>query len=229
MFREKKEKIMAGVAAALKKSGRTDDVTLLAVSKTFPVTSIIEAYREGQRSFGESRIQEALEKKEQLADFKDLDMHFIGHLQTNKVKFLKDNFKLIHSLDRLPLLDILERYFKKECLSQDVLIQVNIAKDPAKSGVDVDSLPALLEAASKCDHINIKGFAMMPPLVENPEENRVHFAETKKLMDKMNAEFACDNIDLKILSMGMTDDYKIAIEEGATLIRIGTALFGGRY
>lgn len=229
MFREQKEKIMREVEDALKRAGRTDSVTLLAVSKTFPAESIIEAYEQGQRLFGENKIQEALEKRETLKGLKDLDLHFIGHLQTNKVKYLKDNFGLIYSVDRIPLLNEMEKHFARIDRVQDVLIQVNTANDPAKSGVSVDELPELLEAASKCGHIRVNGFTMMPPLVNEAEENRVHFARTRELMEEMKKKFTCDNIDLRILSMGMSDDFKVAVEEGSTLIRIGTALFGGRH
>ncbi|MCD8493723.1 MAG: YggS family pyridoxal phosphate-dependent enzyme [Geovibrio sp.] len=228
MFSERKEKIMREAAEALRRAGRTDSVTLLAVSKTFPAESITDAYEQGQRLFGENKVQEALEKHEKLRDLKDLELHFIGHLQTNKVKYLKGNFSLIHSVDRVPLLSEMEKHFARENRVQDVLIQVNVADDPAKSGVDVAELPALLEAASKCRHIRVKGFTMMPPLVNEAEENRVHFARTRELMEEMKGKFASENIDLQILSMGMSDDFTVAVEEGSTLIRIGTALFGGR-
>ncbi|QAR34479.1 YggS family pyridoxal phosphate-dependent enzyme [Geovibrio thiophilus] len=213
---------------ALKRAGRTDSVTLLAVSKTFPAESITEAYEQGQRLFGENKMQEALEKHEKLKSLKELELHFIGHLQTNKVKYLKGNFSLIHSVDRIPLLNEMEKHFTREDRVQDVLIQVNVANDPAKSGVDAAELPALLETASKCRHIRVKGFTMMPPLVNEAEENRIHFARTRELMEEMKGKFASENIDLQILSMGMSDDFTVAVEEGSTLIRIGTALFGGR-
>ncbi|MCD8568418.1 MAG: alanine racemase, partial [Geovibrio sp.] len=127
MFSERKEKIMREAAEALRRAGRTDSVTLLAVSKTFPAESITDAYEQGQRLFGENKVQEALEKHEKLRDLKDLELHFIGHLQTNKVKYLKGNFSLIHSVDRVPLLSEMEKHFARENRVQDVLIQVNVA------------------------------------------------------------------------------------------------------
>lgn len=228
VFSENKAEIMERAESALKRAGRTDGVELLAVSKTFPVSSIEEAYADGHRVFGENKMQEALEKVEQLKRLKDIKFHFIGHLQTNKVKYLKDNFSLIHSVDRLPLLVELEKHFSREGRVQDVLVQVNVALDPAKSGVEPDGLAELLKAASKCRHLRVLGFTMMPPLTDDEETNRVHFRRTRELMEEMKDAVKAENIDLKILSMGMSDDFEIAVEEGSTLIRIGTALFGGR-
>lgn len=228
MFSERKEQILKQAEEALKKAGRTQEVTLLAVSKTFPAEDIMDAYNQGQRLFGENRMQEALDKCAELKSFEGIQFHFIGHLQTNKVKYLKDNFALIHSADRIPLLEEMEKHFGHENRVQDVLVQVNVASDPAKSGVSVEELPALLEAAAKCSHINVTGFTMMPPLVNDAEDNRIYFARTRELMDDMQKRFRCGNIDLRILSMGMSDDFRVAVEEGSTLIRIGTALFGGR-
>jgi pyridoxal phosphate enzyme (YggS family) len=229
LFKDRKEEIMRRVDEALRRGGRTDEVTLLAVSKTFPAEKITDAYAQGQRLFGENRIQEALKKREELKDYPDLEIQFIGHLQTNKVKYLKGNFSLIHSLDRVELLMEMEKHFKAENRVQNILVQVNVGEDPNKSGVSVAELPALLEAAAGCPHIYVQGLTMMPPFVDNPEGNRGLFAETTALADKMSFMFrGAPNIDMDVLSMGMSGDFEVAVEEGSTLIRIGTALFGER-
>jgi pyridoxal phosphate enzyme (YggS family) len=228
VFSENKAEIMQSAENALKRAGRTDTVQLLAVSKTFPASSIEEAYKAGHRIFGENKIQEALEKIENLKHLEDIEFHFIGHLQTNKVKYLKSNFSLLHSVDRPSLLHELEKHFSREGRVQDILIQVNIALDPAKSGVEPSGVEELLKQAGECKHLRVLGFTMMPPLTDDEEKNRVHFKNTRELMEDMKFKVKKDNINLHILSMGMSDDFEIAIEEGSTLIRIGTALFGGR-
>ncbi|WP_022849809.1 YggS family pyridoxal phosphate-dependent enzyme [Limisalsivibrio acetivorans] len=223
MFAENVKYVRERIEEARERGGRSDDVTLLAVSKTFPESMIEEAYTAGHREFGENRIQEAVAKADYFRDYEGLRLHFIGHLQTNKVRYLKDNFALIHSLDRLSLLKEMQKHFAKEGRVQDVLVQVNVAEDPDKSGVSIDGLIELLDKTAAAENLNLCGLTMMPPLVDDHEKNRVHFAKTRELYDKYK-----DSYGLSILSMGMSGDYEIAVEEGSTLVRVGTALFGKR-
>ena len=210
---------------AAKKSGRSkDDITLVAVSKTFPVEKIIEAYECGHKVFGENRVQEALKKIEIVKERQlDIDFHLIGHLQTNKVRYLKDNFSLIQSVDRVEVADLINRRATKIGYKQSILIQVNIAREEQKSGVLMENLNELIDFVVASENLVFSGFMMIPPLVHNPEDNRKYFSEMKKLYDTYK-----DSYGLKYLSMGMSDDFEIAIEEGSNMVRIGSAIFGKR-
>ncbi|BAI80467.1 conserved hypothetical protein [Deferribacter desulfuricans SSM1] len=221
------EIIMERIEKAAIKSGRAkDDIVLVAVSKTFPAEKIVEAYNCGQRVFGENRVQEALKKIEGLRDkFEDIEFHMIGHLQTNKVRYLKNNFSLIHSVDRIELAELINKYAKKNGLTQDILIQVNIAEEPQKSGVLLKDYDRLVEFVLNCDNLKLKGLMMIPPLVDDAEVNRPFFAKMNELFLKTNDRY---NIQMDYLSMGMSDDFEIAIEEGANMVRIGSAIFGKR-
>lgn len=221
------EIIMERIEKAAIKSGRAkDDIVLVAVSKTFPAEKIVEAYNCGQRVFGENRVQEALKKIEGLRDkFEDIEFHMIGHLQTNKVRYLKNNFSLIHSVDRIELAELINKYAKKNGLTQDILIQVNIAEEPQKSGVLLKDYDRLVEFVLSCDNLKLKGLMMIPPLVDDAEVNRPFFAKMNELFLKTNDRY---NIQMDYLSMGMSDDFEIAIEEGANMVRIGSAIFGKR-
>jgi pyridoxal phosphate enzyme (YggS family) len=154
-----------------------------------------------------------------------VEIHFIGHIQKNKVKYLKDNFALIHSVDSEELAELMQKHFEKEGRVQDVLIQVNIAHDENKSGTDEKDAFELCDFIKKCPNLRLRGMMMMPPLVDDVEDNRQFFARMKKLFDKGNDE---KGYGMDILSMGMSDDHLIAVEEGSTMVRIGTALFGHR-
>lgn len=225
MFSDRISEVRKNIDAAMKKVGRTDKVEVVAVSKYYPSEAISDAYAQGHRVFGESRVQEAVEKREILKDFTELELHFIGHLQTNKVKYLGDIFKLIHSVDSERLADELDRYFSKTGRVQDVLVQVNIADDPDKSGVSGEEAEALCKAIINMNNLNLRGLMMIPPLTDNEEKNRKYFTAMKELFDKLSVRMG-NAFD--ILSMGMSDDYTIAVEEGSNMVRIGTALFGGR-
>ncbi len=225
MFSERLAEVRKNIDAAINKVGRTDNVEVVAVSKYYPSEAISDAYAQGHRIFGESRVQEAVEKKEILKDLTGLELHFIGHLQTNKVKYLGDIFKLIHSVDSERLADELDKYFYKIGHIQDILVQVNIADDPDKSGVSAEETEALCNAIKNMHNLNLRGLMMIPPLTDDEEKNRKYFTAMKELFDNLSVRMG-NAFD--ILSMGMSDDYTIAVEEGSNMVRIGTALFGGR-
>lgn len=202
----------------------SDNVTLIAVSKTKPVDFIEEAYKGGVRDFGENKVQELTTKAEILP--KDIRWHLIGHLQRNKVKYIVGKVELIHSLDSIRLLEELEKQYALEKLNANTLIQINIGKEDSKTGILVDNLEALLQACEKCSHVKVKGLMAIIPLGD--EENcRTYFHEMKLIWDKLK-ERNFNNISMQYLSMGMTGDYKIAIEEGSNMIRVGTGIFGER-
>ena len=193
------------------------DVTLVAVSKTKPIEMIMECYDIGQRDFGENKVQDLIAKKEVLP--KDIRWHFIGKLQTNKVKYLVNNVHLIHSLSSIKL-------FGKNNLSADVLIQINIGREESKSGIYEEELEDMIKAVENCNHVNVKGLMVIIPKGTD-EENRYYFNKTKKIFDNLK-DRKLKNISMQVLSMGMTNDYKIAIQEGATMIRVGSGIFGLR-
>ncbi|MCX8083532.1 MAG: YggS family pyridoxal phosphate-dependent enzyme [Calditerrivibrio sp.] len=213
--------------AALRSGRNPQDIVLVAVSKTFPVEKILDAYRCGLRVFGESRIQEALDKIAKLSDHKDIKFHLIGHIQTNKIKLIKDNFALLHSVDSAHLALKLNNYFNTLGIIQDVLVQVNLVNEPQKYGVKMENYYELLNTIKFCVSLNLRGLMFIPPYRENPEENRLHFRNMKKLFDETKVKYDCFR-DFNILSMGMSDDFEIAIEEGSNMVRIGTAIFGER-
>ena len=201
-----------------------NDVNLVAVSKTKPVEMIIESYNIGQRDFGENKVQELVAKKEMLPE--DIRWHFIGKLQTNKVKYLVNNVYLIHSLSSIKLLEKIESEFGKNNLCANVLIQINIGREESKSGIYEEELEDMISAVEKCKHVKVKGIMVIIPK-GNEEENRCYFSRTKQIFDKLK-ERKFENISMEVLSMGMTNDYKIAIQEGANLVRIGSGIFGLR-
>ena len=201
-----------------------NDVTLVAVSKTKPVEMIIESYNIGQRDFGENKVQELISKKEVLP--KDIKWHFIGKLQTNKVKYLVNNVYLIHSLSSIKLLEKIEYEFGKNDLCANVLIQINIGREESKSGIYEEDLESMISVVEECKYVKVKGIMVIIPK-GNKEENRCYFSRTKKIFDELKQR-KFKNISMEILSMGMTNDYKIAIQEGANLVRIGSGIFGLR-
>jgi hypothetical protein len=208
------------------KEGRDrSEVTLIAVSKTKPVEMLKEAYDYGCRDFGENKVQELVDKYEELP--KDIRWHMIGHLQTNKVKYIVDKVFLIHSVDSLRLAEEINKEAVKKNVKVDILIEVNVAGEETKFGTTCDEVKELVSEISKLPNICIKGLMTIAPYVENAEENRVYFSKLKQLavdIDKENI----DNVSMKILSMGMTGDYPIAVSEGATYVRVGTGIFGAR-
>ena len=201
------------------------DVRIIAVSKTMPVSAIQEAYDNGQRDFGENKVQEMADKQRQLPG--DIAWHMIGHLQTNKAKSAIDLFSLIHSVDRMSLAEELNREAAKKNKILPVLIQVNISGEETKSGIDPAGTRQLLQEVALLPSLSVQGLMTMPPWFENPEEARPYFIALRKLRDELAGE-KIPNVSLKELSMGMSGDFETAIEEGATLVRIGTAIFGER-
>ena len=185
---------------------------------------IIESYNIGQRDFGENKVQELISKKEVLP--KDIRWHFIGKLQTNKVKYLVNNVYLIHSLSSMKLLEKIESEFGKNDLSANVLIQINIGKEESKSGIYEEELENMLSAIEECKYVKVKGIMVIIPK-GNEKENRYYFSITKTIFDELKQR-KFKNISMEILSMGMTNDYKVAIQEGANLVRIGSGIFGLR-
>ena len=201
-------------------------IRLVAVSKTMPAEVVREAIEAGVTDLGENYIQEAKEKVNALATY-PVTWHFIGHLQSNKAKYAVRLFDLIHSVDSLKLAKELDKYAKKNDKIQPILIQVNVAKEDSKSGVYIEDTVQLLREVSRLENISVKGLMTMPPYFNAPEKVRPFFAELRKLRDQIKKE-AIPNISLDELSMGMTGDFEAAIEEGATMVRIGTAIFGDR-
>jgi len=201
-------------------------IRLVAVSKRFPAAAILEAIRAGQLLFGENYIQEAVQKKAEIGG--RAAFHFIGHLQSNKVKAAVQTFQMIETVDRLKLAMALDKELKLRGGSMDILVQVNIGEEPQKSGVLPQDTESLLTQISHLSSLRARGLMAIPPSAENPEHTRPYFRALRLLaeaMQKKNLFF--DNAHVE-LSMGMSSDFPIAIEEGATLIRVGTAIFGNR-
>ena len=214
------------VEEACKRAGRKrEEVTLIAVSKTKPVSMIEELLPLNVRDFGENKAQEMKEKHDALPD--DIKWHFIGHLQTNKVKYVVGRATLIHSVDSLHLAEAIEKESEKKNLVSDILIEVNVACEESKFGLKTDEVEKLVRDVAKLPHLRVKGLMTIAPFVENAEENRNIFRELKALSVDIAAK-NIDNISMDILSMGMTGDYEVAVEEGATLVRVGTGIFGER-
>ena len=203
-----------------------ENVVLIGVIKTIGIDKIKEAIISGLCNIGENKVQEALDKFTFLKDFK-LKWHFIGSLQTNKVKKALEIFDLIHSVDKFKLAEIIDKEAKKLSKIQDVLLQINISKEETKSGFFVEELMQILPEIAKLKNIKVKGLMAIGPNTNDDKFIRYCFSELRRLKEKINQEKYFIN-DLNILSMGMTNDYKIAIEEGATMIRIGRAIFGNR-
>jgi pyridoxal phosphate enzyme (YggS family) len=227
-FAERLAHVRARIDAACRRAGRDPAaVTLVAVSKTFPVAAIREAVAAGVTVFGESRIQEALPKMEALADVPGLAWHLVGHLQSNKAVKAVGTFALIHSVDSLALAERLDRLAAERGVVQDVLIEVNVAGEATKHGVAPGETEALVAAAAALSHLRVRGLMGMAPYSDDPEAARPHFRRLATLLREI-AQNAPGGVTMDTLSMGMSDDFEVAIEEGATLVRIGTRLFGGR-
>ncbi|MGP0566586.1 MULTISPECIES: YggS family pyridoxal phosphate-dependent enzyme [unclassified Nitrospina] len=212
--------------AALRAGRDPESVRLVAVSKTVPMERIRAARQAGADVFGENKVQEAMEKIETLGS-KDFHWHFIGHLQKNKVKYVVGHFDLVHSVDSTALADKLDTESQKQGVVTNVLIQVNVSGEASKFGIDPGNLEDLLRRAGALSGIAVKGLMTIPPYTPDAEEVRKHFASLRTLRDRMR-ECKFPGISLEELSMGMSHDYEIAVEEGATWVRVGTALFGER-
>lgn len=228
MIKENLKQVEENINAACQRAGRDPkEVTLIAVSKTKPVSMIEEAIDYGIKDFGENKVQEMCDKIEKISN--KLNWHLIGHLQRNKVKYIVDKACLIHSVDSLRLAQQIDSEAKKKNVICNILIEVNIAGEESKFGVSKDQVKELLEEIKELTNVHVKGLMTIAPYVEDAEENRGYFREMNKLFIDMRQENADnDNIDMEILSMGMTGDYQVAIEEGATMVRVGTGIFGAR-
>ena len=214
------------IAAECQKAGRDpEDVTLIAVSKTKPVEMLREAYEYGCRDFGENKVQELLDKYEEMP--RDIRWHMIGHLQRNKVKYIVDKVYLIHSVDSLRLAEEISKEAVKKNVCLNILVEVNVANEETKFGTTCEEVKQLVQDIAKLPNICVKGLMTIAPFVENAEKNRPFFSNLKKIsVDIMEENI--DNITMENLSMGMTGDYTVAVSEGATYVRVGTGIFGVR-
>lgn len=211
---------------ACERCGRDREaVTLIAVSKTKPVSALEEAYHYGIRDFGENKVQELCEKAEKLPA--DIRWHMIGHLQRNKVKYIVDKVCLIHSVDSLRLAEEISKEALKKQVTVDILVEVNVAEEESKFGSTVEGTLQLIREMAALPAVRIKGLMTIAPYVENPEENRKYFAKLRQLAVDIESK-NIDNVTMNVLSMGMTGDYEVAVEEGATMVRVGTGIFGER-
>jgi len=221
------KRIIERVSQAAVRSGRTpEDVTLVAASKMNSAENVRAAFDAGIKVFGENRVQEMLEKNA-LGAYEGVPLHFIGHLQKNKVKFVVGTVALIHSVDSLALLEQIDRVAAARGLVQDVLLEVNIGAEASKSGFSPDEIPAALAAAGQKHNICVRGLMAIPPICENGEENRRYFERMRQLFID-NCEKKYDNVRMDFMSMGMSGDYETAVKCGANIVRVGSAIFGAR-
>ena len=238
-LQENLQQVEANICKACENAGRKrSDVTLIAVSKTKPIEMLPPIARHiiaemlqtvydlGPRDFGENKVQEMCEKMEVLP--KDIRWHMIGHLQTNKVKYIIGKTELIHSVDSLHLAKEIEKQAAKQNVTVSILVEVNIAEEESKFGIHKEETISLIRQIAALPHIQILGLMTIAPFVENPEDNRTYFRQIRQLSVDIDAQ-NIDNVRMDILSMGMTGDYMVAIEEGATMVRVGTGIFGERH
>ncbi len=226
MIKENVQIVEAKILEACRRSGRNrDDVTLIAVSKTKPVSDIYEVMKTGIIDYGENKVQELTDKIETIKE--PLKWHMIGHLQRNKVKYIVDKVELIHSVDSLRLAEQISQEATKKNVDVNILIEVNVAEESSKFGLKTEAVIELVEAIAKLPNIHIKGLMTVAPFTENAEENRPYFRNLKQLSVDI-AHKNIDNVTMGVLSMGMTGDYEVAIEEGSTMVRVGTGIFGER-
>jgi PLP dependent protein len=221
---ENLDRVRERIAHAAAKSGRsTNDVELVVISKTHPVEKVREAIDAGQTLFGESRVQEARAKIPELPS--NVRWHFVGHLQKNKIRHALPLFEMIHSADSLELAQEMNRIAQEGGMHPRVLLEVNVAGEGSKFGFQPDKLRQQMEALLALPRLSILGLMTIPPLAEEAEASRKYFVQLRELRDHLQTEF---RVDLAHLSMGMTQDFPVAVEEGATLVRVGTAIFGER-
>lgn len=226
MVKENLLQVRQAINDTCRKVGRDpSEVTLIAVSKTKPISMIEEAMEAGQTVFGENKVQELCEKYDVLPH--NLEWHLIGHLQRNKVKYIVDKAALIHSVDSLRLAETISREGERCHRIVPVLIEVNVAEEESKFGVTVPETMDLIREIAKMNYVQIQGLMTIAPFVENPEENRWVFRKLKELSVDIKGK-NMNNVYMSVLSMGMTNDYLIAVEEGATMVRVGTGIFGER-
>lgn len=226
MIKANLEEVERNICAACERSGRKrEEVRLISVSKTKPVSMLEEAYEAGSRDFGENKPQELKEKYEALP--KDIRWHMIGHLQRNKIKYIIDKACMIHSVDSERLADAINQEAAKHGIVMPVLVEVNIAREESKFGIYEENAAAFIEKISRLPNIHVEGLMTIAPFVEDAEENRIFFRKLRKLYVDIKSK-NIDNVTMCNLSMGMTGDYQVAIEEGATMVRVGTGIFGER-
>lgn len=226
MIAENLAAVEKNIIDACKRAGRArEEVTLISVSKTKPPEMIQEAYQLGKREFGENKAQEMKEKHALLPG--DIKWHFIGHLQTNKVKYVVGRAYLIHSVDSLRLAEAIEQESAKRDVVSQILLEVNVAGEESKFGLKPEETLALAQQIARLPHVQIQGLMTIAPYVDDPEENREVFRRLRELSVDIRSK-NIDNVSMGVLSMGMTGDYQVAIEEGATYVRVGTGIFGER-
>ncbi len=227
MILDNMKHVQEQIEASCLKSGRdVADVTLIAVSKTKPVELLKEAYDAGARDFGENKVQELLDKIPQMPS--DVKWHMIGHLQRNKVKYIVDKVYLIHSVDSLRLAEEISKEATKKGIVVNILVEVNVAGEESKFGTTLEEAKQLVYDIAQLPGICIKGLMTIAPFVDNPEENREYFRKLKQLSVDIMREKVDNRSMGEVLSMGMTGDYTVAVEEGATYVRVGTGIFGER-
>ena len=226
MLAENLQQVNANIEKACAAVSRDPgEVTLVAVSKTKPVSMLQEAYDAGARVFGENKVQEIVDKYDQMPS--DVKWHMIGHLQRNKVKYIVDKVAMIHSVDSLRLAETIEKEAAKKAVIVPILIEVNVAQEESKFGLKPEEVLPFIEQIADFSHIQINGLMTIAPYVDNAEENREIFRELKKLSVDIAAK-NINNVIMSVLSMGMTGDYMVAVQEGATMVRVGTGIFGAR-
>ena len=219
--------VRSRLAGALARAGRAPSaVRLVAVSKTFPISHVQAACAAGQRLFGENRVQEALEKIEVSSDT-PIEWHLVGHLQSNKARKAAAVFACIHSIDSADLLRRVDGAAAEAGTTPELLVQVDLAGEPTKHGTAADALYAIFEAAATCTAARVTGLMVLPPFMPDPEDTRPYFGRLREVRDELAGRGTPPSM-LRELSMGMSHDFEVAIEEGATLVRVGTAIFGGR-
>ena len=226
MIAENLAEVQNNIEEACRSAGRdSSEVTLVAVSKTKPPADLMEAYEAGVRVFGENFVQEIVDKYDRLP--KDIKWHMIGHLQRNKVKYIIDKVSMIHSVDSLRLAETIEQEAAKKNLVMPVLLEVNVAEEDTKFGLKVEEVLPLVREISAFSHVKVEGLMTIAPFVDDPEQNRDIFRKLRKLSVDISRE-NINNITMNVLSMGMTGDYQVAVQEGASMVRVGTGIFGER-
>lgn len=217
--------VKARIEKAAERAGRkSEDILLIAVSKTKPIEMLMEARNTGLTVFGENKVQEITEKYDHIPGAR---WHMIGHLQKNKVKYIIDKVDLIHSLDNIDLAEEIDKRAKKAEKVMSVLIQINIGNEDTKSGIDKTEIESFIEKLQTYENIRVEGLMAIPPVMVNEAETRKYFKEMKEIFEKLK-KTGYNNCIMKYLSMGMSDDFEIAIEEGSNMVRVGTSIFGKR-
>jgi PLP dependent protein len=225
-IRERLARVLEQIARAAERAGRSEkDITLIAVSKTFDPVTVQQAVLAGARDLGENRVQEALTKVSMVEG--DVRWHLIGHLQSNKARQAVETFDVIHTIDSVQLTERLDRLAGETGRRPTVMVQVDLAHEPTKSGADEGDLPSIIRALDAAQNLNFRGLMVIPPFFDSPEQTRPYFQRLRGILEDLNRQRGPDQ-RLTELSMGMSHDFEAAIEEGATMVRVGTAIFGSR-